>query len=138
MSLVEVKKDFSQRELMWFGPLFTLFVGVLVYLFIWSNFSPTVSYVIGAVAAAIVVVYYLAPPLQRPIYMGWMYSVLPIGFVVSHVLLALIYYLVVTPIGLIMKVVGYDPLHRKFDQAASTYWIERESNTDPQRYFQQY
>ena len=39
-----------------------------------------------------------------------------------NVLLFLLYFLVVTPAGLIARI-GRDPLSRKWDPAASTYWI---------------
>jgi hypothetical protein len=67
-----------------------------------------------------------------------MYAAYPIGWVVSHVLLALIYFGVLTPIGRIMAVCGYDPMERRFDRAASSYWIEREPNRDASRYFRQF
>ena len=105
MGMIEVKKTFSRRELLWFGPLFAL---------------------------------YLFPSLQRPLYRGWMFSVMPIGWIVSHLLLSVIYYLLLTPIGLIMKAVGYDPMRRKLEPNQETYWVNRQKSEDPQRYFKQY
>lgn len=138
MSLVAVKTEFSRRELLWFGPLFALFVGLICYCFVWSNFSPSVTYVICGLAATLILIYYGIPPFRRPIYLGWMYSVLPIGFVISHVLLALVYFLMFTPVGLLMKLVGYDPMHRKFDREVTSYWIRRGDSYDSQRYFRQF
>jgi hypothetical protein len=67
-----------------------------------------------------------------------MAAVFPIGWLVSHLLLAAIYYLVVTPIGVMMRVCRYDPMQRRFDRQAATYWKPRRNTDDPQRYFKQY
>jgi hypothetical protein len=59
--------------------------------------------------------------------------------VVSHVVLAIVYYLVVTPIGLVMRLVGYDAMKRRFDGEATTYWVHRPDNAaDAKSYFRQF
>ena len=50
-----------------------------------------------------------------------MFAVFPIGWVVSHLLLGVVYFLVLTPIGLTLRALGRDPLERRFDQSASSY-----------------
>lgn len=76
--------------------------------------------------------------LGRLIYTAWMSASLPIGWTISHLILAFTYYLVLTPIGLIMRLLGYDPMHRKFDPEAKTYWVEHQKASDTSRYFQQF
>ena len=56
-------------------------------------------------------------------YVGWMDASWPMGWVFSHVLLGVTYYLVITPIGLILRLLGKDPMRRRFDREAKTYWI---------------
>ena len=138
MGLIEVKKDFTRRELLWFGPLFALFVGIVGSILIYRFGAHTAAYVLWAVAAGLMVVYYLVPAIRRPVYLGWLYAVMPIGWVISHLLLAAIYYLLITPIGLLMRLVGYDPMKRRLDPSADTYWIKREPIQEMKRYFQQY
>jgi len=135
--MIKVKKEFSQRDLLLFGPLFALFCGLLGWLLFLHWFPPVVTYVFWAAAAVVIGVYYAVPSWRRSIYLGWLYAVMPIGWVVSHLLLIVVYYLILTPCGLLMRLVGYDPLHRKFDPQATTYWIEREPAKDVQRYFRQ-
>lgn len=66
----------------------------------------------------------------------------PIGFVVSHVLMGVIYYLVITPIGLLFRLVGRDALGRRLDRnganAPSSYWHERGQARDAASYFKLY
>ena len=139
MGLIEVKKDFSRRELLWFGPLFALFVGIIGgWIFIRQLGWHTAAYGLWAAAAVLILVYYLIPTIRKPVYMGWIYAVMPIGWVISHLLLGAIFYLVVTPIGLAMRLLRYDPMHREFDREATSYWIERRRDTDVKSYFKQY
>jgi hypothetical protein len=77
------------------------------------------------------------PPVRRPKFLAWMYAAYPIGWVVSHRVLAIIYFGLLTPIGTLMGVFGYDPMARRFDRAAASYWVERGRNRDPARYFRQ-
>ena len=140
MGLIEVKKDFTRRELMLFGPFFVLF-NILVGGILWwrhGTFGIDVYSIWGGIVGLLVVAYYVIPPLRRPLYLGWLYAVFPIGFVISHVILIIIYYLVITPVGLLMRIVGYDPMHRKFDSSASSYWVPRDEITDNSRYFKQF
>ena len=46
--------------------------------------------------------------------------------IVNPLVMGFLFYLTVTPIALIMRAVGKDPLHRKFDGQAKSYWIERD------------
>ena len=136
--MIEVKKDFSKTELLWFGPLFALFTGLIAWILVRRFHWNQAALVLGALAAVLIVVYYLAPSLQTRIYRGWMLSVAPIGFVVSHILLALVFYLVLTPIGLIMRGLGHDPMLRKVDPAATTYWVPRKQVSESRSYFRQF
>jgi hypothetical protein len=62
----------------------------------------------------------------------------PIGWVISHVILAVIYYLVLTPIGLLLRAAGRDLLARRRDPTAESYWIDRGAKPEVERYFRQY
>lgn len=72
------------------------------------------------------------------VYMKWMLATVPISWTISHLMLAVVYYLVITPISLVMRLLGRDPLYRKFDPEAKTYWIRRNPRADLLRYFRQF
>ena len=78
------------------------------------------------------------PAVIRWIYVVWTAAVFPIGWVMSYVLLGSVFYLVVTPIGLIMRICGRDPMQRKFDPQANTYWQPRTKSKTTDRYFRQF
>lgn len=73
----------------------------------------------------------------------WIYAVLmvvavPIGFVLSQVLMAAIYYLVFTPIGLCFRLVGRDAMGRRADPSRKSYWHDRGPPRSPASYFKLY
>lgn len=138
MALVEINRNPSRRDLAWFGVVLFLFfaaIGAIVGRTLTSEVTRNVVWSAGAVLG---LVYYAVPALRRPMFVGWMYAAYPVGVLVSHILLGLVYFGVVTPIGLLMRAVGHDPLARRFDRSARTYWVEREQAPDVKRYFRQF
>ena len=138
MAVIDLKTEASKSELQWFGLLFGLFFGLIGGLAWWRWEAQNVAYGIWSVAGVITVLYYLIPPMRKPLFFGWMYAAYPIGWVISHVILLTIYYVVLTPIGLFMRALGHDPLQKKLKPKADTHWIRREPTKDPGRYFHQY
>lgn len=57
---------------------------------------------------------------------GWMALAVLLGRIVTPLVMGLIYFGLVTPLGLLMRLTGKDPMQRRFDPSASTYWVERE------------
>lgn len=73
----------------------------------------------------------------RPIYIGWMKFAFVLGWVNTRLLLGVFFYGILTPIGLIMRLFGWDPLTRKIDRRAVSYWVKRApAPFDPKRYEQ--
>ena len=136
--MIELKTTFTRRELLWFGPLFALFAGMIGALALWRFEAPQVARGIWIFAAVVVLLYYLAPPLRRWIFIGWMALVFPLGFVLSHLILTAVFYLVVFPIGMLVRLFRYDALKRRADPGVSSYWIKRESRPDARSYFRQF
>ena len=91
-----------------------------------------------ALGLVVVGVYFAFPGVRRWVFLGWMYAALPIGWAVSHLLLAIVFYLVITPIGLTMHLFRYDPMSRRIDRDAKTYWVRRDPESDMARYFRQF
>lgn len=65
------------------------------------------------------------PRSLRLIYLGWMAMAFTLGAIVSTLLLAVFFYLVITPVGLLARGFGRDFLSRKLDRQAGTYWMPR-------------
>ena len=96
-----------------------------------------VARVLWGFGLGLAALYYALPPLRLPLYLGWMRAVAPIAWVVTHLVLALIFYGLITPLAAIMKLFGRDRLDRGFDPAAESYWSAHDPGGDTSRYFRQ-
>ena len=67
----------------------------------------------------------LLPSVLAPLNRAWLWFGLRLHRIVSPVVLGIMFFLVITPIGLAMRALGKDPLRLKFDKVSSSYWIER-------------
>ena len=139
MAVIEINRNPTRRQLNQFG---FIWLGFLVLFGAIARFKlgePTVALVLWVAAVVVPVVGWLIPSVMRAVFLGMSYAAWPIGFVVSHVILALVYYLVFTPVGLAMRIFGYDPMKRGFDESASSYWVTRDpAAAEPKRYFRQF
>jgi hypothetical protein len=68
----------------------------------------------------------LWPPALHYPYRGWMALGHALGWINSRILLSIVFYGVVTPMGFVMRLFGHDPMRRGFDRTVPTYRIERE------------
>jgi len=137
MTLIDRDREPSIRELNWFGVLFACFFGVLGGIAWWKSGVTTTSIVLWSIGFAVAAIYYAVQPLRRMIYFTWTALVFPIGWTISHLALAATYYLVLTPIGLAIRLVR-DPMQRRFDRDAASYWTKHNPSADPARYFRQF
>jgi len=138
MSLIDKNRQPSPWELRSFGLLQLVFFAVVGCIAWWRLDARTAARFIWGMSLAACALYYLAPRVQRPMLRAWTAAVYPIGWTVSHLMLAATYYLAITPIGLLARLAGYDPLHRRLDPSAPTYWTPRRAVATPRRYLQQF
>ncbi|CAN5829135.1 hypothetical protein BH23PLA1_BH23PLA1_20390 [soil metagenome] len=71
---------------------------------------------------------------MRPVYLGLTLATRPIGWTISQLVLAIVYYGVVTPIGLALRWAGYDPLRRRLETDAESYWEPYNPDRGTERY----
>jgi hypothetical protein len=62
----------------------------------------------------------------------------PIGWAVSHLLLAGVFYLLIAPLGLAIRLSGRDKLQMRPEPSAATYWTPRPPAPPADRYFRQF
>ena len=103
--------------------------GVFCALGLWFflRHKPYYWYVL-APGVPLVVLGAILPRSLKWIYVGWMALAMVLGAIVSTVLLTLLFYLVVTPIGLVARLAGKDFLSRKLQPGAPSYWILRDAS----------
>ena len=139
MALIALNVDPSRRELrqfaaIWFPAFFALVGGFALY---WGG-SLSIVGTMWLVTASISLVGIFVPRFIRPVFVGWMYAAFPIGWVISHLILALIYYVVMTPVGLLIRAVGHNPLELRSDSSQDSYWVPRREDDRMESYLRQY
>ena len=138
MALIEINKNPTRRELNQFGAMLLLSSAAVGLIVLWRFGSMRAAAIVWAVGLAATAAYFAVAPIRRPIYLGFNYAGYPIGWALSHLLLAAIYYLVLTPIGLVMRLAGRDAMRRRFDPAAESYWTPCRTDDKPAGYFRQF
>ena len=90
---------------------------------------------LGALSALLSLVY---PKANKPLFVGMSLIAYPIGFVLSYVIMGTLFFAIITPIGLIMRVIGQDPLEKRFAEAADSYWLPCRPGRPSNDYFKQF
>lgn len=102
----------------------------------WYRGRLVTAEVLGGIAAVLAFVGLLVPALAIQFHRGWMKLAEALGFVNSRILLSIVYYIAITPFGLVKKVFGGDPLGRRAARADS-YWIRRPVARQSKEQFEQ-
>lgn len=86
---------------------------------------------IGFLAPAVVF-----PSILAPVHFYWMKFGRALGWVNQRLILGLVWYLVFTPVSIVQMLIGRDPMHRKPDKNAKTYWIDRSKEQRGPKHFE--
>jgi hypothetical protein len=94
--------------------------------------------VLWTLAAVLVVPALLRPALLEPVERYWMRAAMTLGRINTRVILSVLYYVMMTPIGMVRRLFG-DPLNRSLNDGRSSHWIKRSRDPiDPKSYEQQF
>lgn len=138
MSIIAVNHHPSSRQLHQFGFLWLVVFGILGALSWFKSGNHDAGLLLWSTALLVPIAGWIFPSFMRIVFLGLSYAAFPIGFVVSHVILALVYYLVFTSMGLLMRVFRYDPLERSFHLGRESYWTPRAEKVETKQYFHQF
>jgi len=100
--------------------------------------TPPTVYVLGALAAYCGLFAFVAPAALKRLYIGLSVVGFPIGYVISYLVVTIMFFIIITPIGVAMRLFGRDAMKLKFDPLATTYWIKRQPPETVNRYFRQF
>jgi hypothetical protein len=141
--MIDLNLNPSKKELRTFGLCAMAFLAFVAWI-VWrkTGSAPASLGVFGA-GIAIALLGLTIPQVLKPLFVGLMIVNYPIGWVVTHIVMAFIFYCVVTPVGVIMRLSGRDPMERTFDRTAKTYWKRRRQESESvvggtSRYFRQF
>ncbi|MEM9291957.1 MAG: hypothetical protein AAGD01_09775 [Acidobacteriota bacterium] len=148
MSLIPIDRNPKPRQLAVFGTLWLLVFGTLGALGL-RRHGGLEALEAGKPAALVwttlLVLAVLIPALGwiwrevlRRAYVALTVLTWPIGWVISRLLLAIAYYLVLTPVGLALKLRGRDAMQRRLDPDAESYWQPKRPTAQAKRYYRQF
>ena len=127
----------SARDLRRFGVTVGGAFLVLALLSAWRGHTVPPR-VLGAAGILLVVPGLLAPRLLAPVERGWMRFAERLGRINSYIVLAVAYCLVITPVGIVRRLMR-DPLDRRMRDGRPSVWVRRPRGAvDPARYRQQF
>lgn len=93
---------------------------------------------LAALALAVGVLGLVRPRAIRPVFVGWMVLAFPIGWLISHTLLAVVFFGLFAPLGLAFRLFGRDVLALRPRADLATYWQPKPAPADVRRYFRQF
>jgi hypothetical protein len=136
-SIREDRPEFDDSTLRQFAGLWlAAFLGLAAFHGLYRG-RPTLGVVLAVIALAGGLSGLVRPPSVRVLFATAMGLAMPIGWVVSRVLLGTLFYVVITPVSVLFRLIGRDALARQADKAAPTHWVPREQPTDPRQYLRQ-
>ncbi|MGH7493268.1 MAG: SxtJ family membrane protein [bacterium] len=124
MLLDEIKSiKATTKEARKFGLTIGIFLLVIAGLLFWKQ-RPSFS-AFAYAGAGFVFLGLLAPLLLKPVFKVWMSFAVVMGFVMTRVILAVLFFALFTPVSLVAKLLGKDLLDERWDKNADTYWVKR-------------
>lgn len=139
MAILDINWSPTKRELRIFAMLQIVFCALVAFVIVRRHTQTLeIPLTIVSISAAIGIAGTIFTPLIRLVYRTWMAAVFPIAWVVSHAMMRVIFYLIISPMAVVMRWFRYDPMTRRFDRSAATYWIRRRRTTETSRYLKQY
>jgi hypothetical protein len=110
---------------------------VLFAIALWNLYRgrTNVTAVLSTTAVVLTLIGLLVPFAARGFHRFWMSIALVLGYINSRIILSLLYYGVFTPVGIVRRLMGRDPLHRR-GANQSSYWVKRENTRQAKEQFE--
>ena len=124
MSIVSINWSPSGKEIKGFGRSMLIGFGIIgaVFFFFFDHTKTAMGlWIFGVLAFAFS---YLVPKLALLIYYPWMGVSFVMGSIISYLIVAFIFFILITPVAIIFKIIGRDPLSLKVEKSAGSYWIQ--------------
>ena len=113
----------GKKEIRNFGITFgIIFLAIAGFLFFKEKESSQLFFYL---AGSFICFGFIVPAILKPIYLFWMIFAVVLGWIMTRLVLSVLYFLIVTPIGLIPRLLGKQFLDLKWDKKTATYWNYR-------------
>ena len=135
--LEEIKNIKSEKnDIRKFGLIIGAVLIAIVMLLIWKEKqSYDILMIFGVVLC---VTSLILPVILKPFYFVWMTFAVILGWIMTRVILSLVFYGIITPIGLFSRLVGKEFLNLKLNKKENTYWKYRNNDRLITDYEKQY
>lgn len=143
MPFVKLNWRPDRKQLRQFGGVFLIgfvSIGLIKYLWPFERFitrNETVGFWLIVVGLSVGAIGLTGTRLALPFYWAWLGIAYVMGNVMSRIIIAAVYYLVVTPVGILSRVAGRDPLQLKKPES-ETYWRDLKFPKDAESYERQF
>ncbi len=145
--MIEIDFRPDERTLRQFGWIalvgFGLLAGLawsesLVFRFGLGELREPVSAALAALGGLSLLFTWIYPQGNWPLFVGLSLLTYPIGWVLSYVIMGTLFYLMLAPLGMFFRLTGRDPMNRRFEPEAETYWVDAPGERARERYFRQF
>ncbi|MFH2204850.1 MAG: SxtJ family membrane protein [Elusimicrobiota bacterium] len=126
----------TTRNLRGFGLGAAVILCVFAF-FAWRKGGAALPYLLGA-AGLFAVFGALLPAALKPLFKVWMKIAGVLAVINTFVLLGVVYYILLAPYAVLLRLMGRDPLELKFDLRAGTYWQDKTAAGDAKTYERQF
>ena len=137
MTWSDIPRNPSRTTLRQFAGLWLLFFGGLGCRHLLGQDQSLSGWLLLALGLGIGLGGLIRPRLLRPLFVGWMIAVFPVGWLISRLVLGVIFYGVFTPLGLWFRLRGRDAL-RVRRGAAATHWMPKPIAASAASYYRQF
>jgi hypothetical protein len=136
MQWSDIQWNPSEKTLRQFAGLLLVIFGLLAIVEVQFRHRPQLALMYAAVAVTFGPLGLIRPQWLRPVWIAWSTVAFPIGWAVSTLILAMLFYLVFTPLAIAFRVSGRDALALR-RKNVQTYWLPRPAARTKQQYFRQ-
>lgn len=119
--------DFSSKSLRKFGITVGTVLCIIFGIMFWQEVFPSFRLYLIGFGIFLIIFGLLFPKLLTHVYRVWMALAIMLGWIVSSIILIFLFYLVLTPIGLIAKIFKKKFMDLEFTEKKDSYWIEKDS-----------
>lgn len=138
MALLSINWKPPTHQVRQFGLIAAVFCLLLAAWWQFHDRAVLAAGIAAAVGIACIVLALAWPAGFRYVQVGVMAALYPVGWLVSHLVLVVIWYGLFTAVATVFRLIGRDALQRSFDRSAASYWQPKVMPTDPTRYLRQY
>jgi len=138
MNLIDFPRNPTSRVLRQFAAAWLVILSAVGAQQYFLKHHPVAGLVIFGVAIVAGVIGLIKPGTIRWLFIGASAVAYPIGWVVSQLVVAIMFYLLITPLAIVFRLCGRDVLLRKSALNRTSFWLPKKTPEDVRSYFRQY